>query len=120
MGAEPARRLCDRRRLGVDHEPRPPVVDDVERTAGVGRGDHRLAGEERLVGAHPKVLVDRRVEDRGARRVQLREPLRGDAALEPDASVEAAGAGDFLEPVAIGPVGDDHHVEALLERGRVE
>ena len=64
--AEPRGRARHRRRLGRDDEPRPAVVHDVERAAGVGRRDHRLAGEERLERPHPEVLVDRRVEDRGA------------------------------------------------------
>ena len=74
--AQPDGRRGDRRGLGGDDAPGRAVVHDLERPAGVGRGDHRLAGEERLVRAEPEVLVDRRVERREAGRVEIGELRR--------------------------------------------
>ena len=97
---------------GATTSPVCAVVHDVERASGVGRRDHGLAREERLVRPHAEVLVDGRVEDRRARRVELREALRADAALEAHATVEPAVVGDRLEPLAVGAVGRDDDVEA--------
>ena len=72
----------DRVGARLDDEPGRAVVDDLERPAGVGRRHDRLLGEERLVRHHPEVLVDRRVVDGEAARVEVGELLLGDAAGE--------------------------------------
>ena len=74
---------------GATTTPGLAVVDDLERAAGVERRHDRLAGEERLVGDHPEVLVDRRVVDGEAARVEVGEPLAVDAAGELDLAVRA-------------------------------
>src|SRR5438045_1856366 len=75
--------------------------------SAVGRDD-RLLVQERLVRRHAEVLVDRRVENGAAARVQRDELVVGDAAREADTAVQPAVGGEPLEPRAIGPLtGDD-------------
>ena len=88
--------------LGRDDDPGLAVVDDLERAAGVDRRHDRLPGEERLVRDHPEVLVERRVVDGEAARVEIGEPLVVDAADELDLAVQPGG--EPLEPLAVGPV----------------
>ena len=93
-------------RLGRDDDAGLAVADDLERAAGVGRRHHRLRGEERLVRHHPEVLVDRRVVDGEAARVEVGEPLVVDAAGELDAAVHLRR--EPLEPLAVRALaGDD-------------
>ena len=70
------------------HEPRAAVRDHLERAAGVGRRQHRLLGQERLVGNHPEVLVDRGVVDGEAAGVERGELVLVDAAGELGAPVQ--------------------------------
>ena len=111
MLAEVAERGAERFRARLRHETGLAVDDDVERPACVRRRHDRLAGEERLVGHHPEVLVDRRVEDRAAAGVELGELLGVDPAGEPDPAVEATALGDDLEAVAVGAGARDDHLE---------
>jgi len=77
--------------LGRDDNAGLAVANDLERAAGIGRRDHGLLGQERLVRNHPEVLVDRRVVDGEAARVQVGEPLVVDATRELDLAVQAVG-----------------------------
>ena len=119
--AKPGRRpRRPRPASGATTSPVRAVVDDLERPAGVGRRDDRLLGEERLVRDHPEVLVDGRVVDGEAARVEVGELVVADAAGERGAAVEAALARERLEPLAVGPVARDHDAQRRVERGRLE
>ncbi len=102
-------RLRERGRLGRDDDAGLAVVDDLERPAGVGRRHDGLLGQERLVRNHPEVLVDRRVVDGEAARVEIGEPLVVDAAGELDLAVEPGR--EPLEPLAVGPFAGDDDAE---------
>ena len=95
-------------------------MHDVERPARVVRRDHRLRSQERLVRPHAEVLVDRRVVDGATARVQLGQLSPLDPALEAHAAVQPVLARETLEPLAVGPVADDHDLERRVERGRLE
>ena len=75
--------------LGCGDEPGAAVGDDLERSAGVRRGQHRLLREERLVRHHPEVLVDGGVEDGETAGVERRELGLVDPARELGAPVQA-------------------------------
>ena len=117
---EPRGCVADLGRRRSDDEPRASVVDDVERTSCVAGRDDGLRRQEGLVRPHPVVLVHGRVVERRARRVQLGESLGVDAPLETHPTVEPAVARNPLESTSIGPVRDDHDVEARPERGGLE
>ncbi len=68
--------------------------------------------EERLVRDEPVVLVDRRVVDAEAARVEIGELLVADAAGERRTPVEAAVARERLQPLAVRPVAGDHDADA--------
>ena len=95
---------------GATTTPGLAVADDLERAARVGRRHDRLPGEERLVRDHPEVLVDRRVVDGEAARVEVGEPLVVDAAGELDLAVQPGG--EPLEPLAVGPFAGDRRPAA--------
>ena len=105
------------RRIGIDDAAGRAVVDDVERPAGVGRRDHRLAGEERLVRPEAEVLVDRRVVGGEARGVEVGQLRRVDASREADPAVDATVGRELPQPVAVRPLADDDDLERGLERG---
>ncbi len=105
---------------GATTSPVASVRDDLERPAGVGRRQHGLLREEGLERHHPVVLVDRRVVDGEAARVQVRELALGDAAREASAPVEAALAAQPLQPLAVRPLARDHELEAGLARRRLD
>ena len=56
------------------------VFEKVERAARVRRGDHRLLGKKRLVRDEAVILVDRRVVDTAAARVEIGQLRVVDAA----------------------------------------
>ena len=85
--AQPAERPGDLLRVRRDDEPGRAVRDDLERAARVGRREHGLLREEGLERHHPVVLVDGRVVDGEAARVQVGELGLGDPAREPCAPV---------------------------------
>ena len=96
MLAEPPRGAGELGGVGSGDEPRPTVGDHLERPARVGRRQHGLLGQERLVGDHPEVLVDRRVVDGETACVQRGELGFVDAAGELGAAVQAALVRDRL------------------------
>ena len=106
--------------VGRDDEPGGAVRDDLERPAGVGRREDRFLGEERLERNHPVVLVDRRVVDGEATRVEIGELGFGHAAREARAPVQPAIARELLEPLSIRPVAGDDDLEARVARSRLE
>ena len=101
-GALAARRTRrDGRRSRLHHCAGAPVLDDLERAAGVRRRDDRLLREERLVRDEAQVLVDRRVVDGEAARVLLGERGVVEPPGEGDPPVEAVVGGDPLQPLAV-------------------
>ena len=104
----------------LDDEPGLAVGDDLERPAGVGRRHDRLLGEERLVRDHPEVLVDRRVVDGEAARVESRRApprRRGRRSATRPLSPCCARA---LEPLAVGAVAGDHDAQPRVARRRLD
>ena len=95
-------------------------MHDVERASGVGGGDDRLAGQERLVRAEPEVLVERRVVRREARCVETGQLGSVGAAREADTPADAAVACEAPQPVAVGAIADDDDLERGLERSRLD
>ena len=118
--AQPGAGLRDGGGRGSQTRPGAAVGDDLERAARVGRRDDRLLGQERLVRDHPEVLVDGRVVDGEAARVEVGELLLVDAAGERRAAVEAVPLGELLEPLAVGPVADDHAAQRRVGGERLE
>src|SRR5207248_3978044 len=82
--------------------------------------DHRLLGEERLVRDHPEILVDRRVVDGEAARVEIRQLALVDSAGEAHAPVEAVPARELLEAPAVGPLAGDDAAEPRIRGDRLE
>src|SRR5579872_6670564 len=66
-------RAADGFRARIADEAGDPVFDELERAAGVGRGDDRLVREERLERHVAVVLVERREHHRERAGVQLHE-----------------------------------------------
>ena len=120
MVAQPHGRRGHRRTLGSDDAAGRAVVHHLERAACVGRRDHGLAGEERLVRPEPEVLVDRRVERGEARGVEIRELVGGHPTGESHPPGDPALARELLEPAAVGPVTRDDDLERRLGRRRLE
>ena len=83
------------------------VVDDVQRPARIARRHDRLLRHERLVRNHPVVLVDGRVVDAAAARIEIGELGLGHATGEGRAPVESALVREPLEPLAVRPVTRD-------------
>ena len=108
------------RRVGAATSPVAPSVDDLERPAGVGRRDHRLLGEERLVRDHAEVLVDRRVVDgeaasrRGRRARPRRRDPRSTRPLRPRSRASSSSRSRS------GPSPTMTHRERRVERGRLD
>ena len=120
MIAEPGNGLSDRRSLRCDDEPGLAIVDDIERATGIGRRDHRLLGEERLVRPHPEVLVDRRVVDGEAAGVEIGKLVARDATTKVDTPVQTALARDLSQSLAVRPVADDNSAQRGVERDRFQ
>ena len=97
-----------------------PVLDGHGDPPRVRGRDDRLLGAVGLVGDHPVVLVDGRVVDGEAGRVELGQLVVADAAGEGGAAVEPALARDRLESLAVGAVACDHDAQRRIERGRLE
>ena len=98
--------LRERGRVGRNDDSRLTVGDDLQRAAGVGRREHRLACQERFVWDHAEVLVDRCVVHGEAPRVQVGEAVVVDPAGELHLPVQTGG--EALEALAIGAFADDH------------
>src|SRR5581483_9114796 len=100
----------DRLRIGCGDEPGLAVAHDLERAARVVRGDDGLAGEECLVGNHAEVLVDRRVVDGEAARIEIDELVVVYPARK--ANLPVGAGGELLEPSAVGAFAGDHDAKA--------
>ena len=120
MVAKPDGRGGDGGGVGSDDTPRRSIVHHLERPTRIGRRDHGLAGEERLVRPHPEVLVDRCVEGGKARRVQVLELLGRDAAGETHAARQPSLVDELLEARAVGPVTRHDDTERRLLRCGLE
>ena len=120
MLAEPGDPAAARRLAGARTSPVAPVGHDLERPAGVGRRQDGLLGEERLVGHHPEVLVDRRVVDGEAasRRARRARPRRRGRRSRRGRSARARARA----PRAAARSGPSPHddAERRVERGRLE
>ena len=66
------------------------------------------------------ILVDRRVVDGEAARIELRELVVSHSARELDLPVEPELPGDVLEAVLVGTVAGDDHLEAVPRRSCLE
>src|SRR5262249_18301168 len=88
--AQPRARRCERGRAWLAHQPGTAIGDNLEGAAGIRCRDDGLLREERLVRDHSEVLVDRRVVDGEAARIEIRELLLVHAAGEARAAVEPA------------------------------
>ena len=107
-------------RVGRGHEPvRPSVTTSSGPPASVVVSTG-FSEQERLVGDHPEVLVDRRVVDGEAAGVERGELGLVDPAGELGAPVQPALARERLEPLAVGALAGDHDAQAGVERGRLE
>ena len=84
------------------------IVHDIERRTRVARRHDGLLCHERLVWDHSVVLVDRRVVDAAAARVQIGELRFADAPRERHAAVQPLLPGDLAEALAVGTVTGDH------------
>ena len=120
MVAQPHRRRGDRFGLGWDDAARGAVVHDLERPTRVGRCDHRLAGEERLVRPETEVLVDGRVVGGKAGGVEIGELFGRHTTGEAHPRSEPAIAGELLEPRAVRTVACHDDLQHRLDGGRFE
>ena len=96
------------------------ILHDLERPARVGRRHDRLLREERLVWHEAEVLVDRRVVDGEAARVEVGQLVVRDAAREDGTAVEPVTARELLQPVAVGSLTGDHRAKRRLDGERLE
>ena len=83
------------------------VAHQLEDGAGIGRGEDRLGGLERLDGDEAEVLVVRRVVDRQAVAIERDQLLVGDASDQLDAALEPVPADELDQAVAQRAVAGD-------------
>src|SRR5688572_32344082 len=100
-------RGTDRCRVGGAHEAVVSVDDELQRAAGVARGDHRLGTQERFKGDVAVVLVERRVDDGERSGVERNERLGIWRAREHDAVCDTRRRGRLLGGVPLRALADD-------------
>jgi len=120
MLSEPCAGLGYRSRIRFANQAGAPVFNDLERPAGVTRGDHRLMCEKGLVRNHAEVFVHRRIEDGEAARVEIRKLAGVDAARKANAAVESQSRRNLLEPFTVGPIPGDHEAKHVRRCSRSE